>query len=95
MNTCSPKGELSLEKGEINETSTYYMQLPSIKEQKMLVSLIMLALGLGTEPAGVPSPLPVPSPGQEWRMVWNDEFDGAALDENKWERIGDSPRRRG
>lgn len=61
----------------------------------MLVSLIMLAMGLGAGPAEVSSPLPPSSPGQEWRLVWNDEFDGKTLDEGKWERMGDAPRRDG
>ncbi len=22
--------------------------------------------------------------GKQWKLVWNDEFDGSALDESKW-----------
>lgn len=61
----------------------------------MLTSMAVLALALTAEPEAVPSQLPPTAPGQEWRMVWHDEFDGPALDEGKWERIGDSPRRDG
>ncbi len=32
-------------------------------------------------PGHAPSLLPA---GREWRLVWNDEFDGDALDETKW-----------
>lgn len=58
----------------------------------MLASLIVLALHIGADPAEVPSQLPPVAAGQEWRLVWQDEFDGSALDEDKWERI-DGPRR--
>lgn len=27
---------------------------------------------------------PAPAPGDAWRLVWNDEFDGPALDPQKW-----------
>ncbi len=33
--------------------------------------------------------------GQKWDLVWSDEFNGAKLDESKWEIIGDSKRRDG
>jgi beta-glucanase (GH16 family)/lysophospholipase L1-like esterase len=37
---------------------------------------------------------PLPA-GQEWRMVWNDEFDGKELDLTKWTPQGDSVRKGG
>jgi beta-glucanase (GH16 family) len=37
---------------------------------------------------------PVPA-GQQWKLVWHDEFDGKSLDETKWNRLGDSKRRDG
>jgi len=43
-------------------------------------------------PADLPSQLPPVAAGQEWRMVWHDEFDGTSLDEGKWERMN-CPRR--
>lgn len=58
----------------------------------MITSSLLLAVVFGAVSAEVPSQLPPPVPGKEWRLVWHDEFDGAALDESKWERI-DSPRR--
>jgi sialidase-1 len=33
--------------------------------------------------------------GHSWKLVWQDEFEGNALDTQKWEAIGDSPRRDG
>lgn len=33
--------------------------------------------------------------GQEWKLVWHDEFEGAKLDESKWNRLGDWKRRDG
>ena len=36
--------------------------------------------------------LPSPPTGKEWKVVWNDEFDGPQLDESKWNRLGDSKR---
>ena len=30
--------------------------------------------------------LPPPPEGKQWKMVWQDEFDGETLDETKWER---------
>lgn len=35
------------------------------------------------KPASV---LPAPPEGQEWKLVWHDEFDGKTLDPAKWER---------
>ncbi len=35
-----------------------------------------------------------PPPGRVWKLVWGDEFDGKQLDESKWEKVGDGPRRK-
>ncbi len=56
---------------------------------------LVLTVAFGADPAGVPSLLPPLAPGREWRLVWHDEFDGPAIDETQWERIGDSRRRDG
>ncbi len=40
-------------------------------------------------------PLPAAPAGTEWKLVWQDEFDGAQLDPSKWEVFGDSKRRDG
>jgi len=37
--------------------------------------------------------LPALQGNAAWTLVWHDEFDGAAIDESKWEIIGDAPRR--
>lgn len=37
---------------------------------------------------------PLPA-GQEWKLVWSDEFDGPQVDTNKWELLGDWKRRDG
>jgi beta-glucanase (GH16 family) len=37
---------------------------------------------------------PLPA-GKEWKLIWQDEFDGPTLDEAKWNRLGDSKRRDG
>lgn len=42
--------------------------------------------------AGWLPPLPA---GQEWKLAWSDEFDGAQVDTNKWELLGDWKRRDG
>ncbi len=39
--------------------------------------------------------LPQPPPGKTWKMIWNDEFDGAQLDETKWETPPDGARHDG
>ena len=33
--------------------------------------------------------------GKEWKQAWSDEFDGAKVDESKWEIMGDLKRRDG
>src|SRR5262245_38576647 len=39
--------------------------------------------------------LPPAPTGQQWKLIWNDEFDGSKLDEYKWNRLVDSKRRDG
>lgn len=46
-----------------------------------------------TEPAKDSLP-PLPA-GKEWKLIWQDEFDGTKLDETKWNRLGDWKRRDG
>ena len=46
-----------------------------------LESLPLVCAETDAVPGRAPSLLP---PGREWRLVWNDEFDGDALDETKW-----------
>jgi beta-glucanase (GH16 family) len=39
--------------------------------------------------------LPPAPAGKEWKLAWQDEFNGTNLDETKWNRLGDSKRRDG
>jgi beta-glucanase (GH16 family) len=39
--------------------------------------------------------LPPPPEGKQWKLVWHDEFEGAKLDERKWNILGDYKRRDG
>ncbi len=55
-----------------------------------LLSPALFAAETSLNPA---STLPNPGPGREWRLTWNDEFDGKTIDAAKWEVVGDSPRR--
>ena len=49
----------------------------------------------GGEPPSSKEFLPPAPEGKEWKLVWQDEFSGAALDETKWNRLGDWKRRDG
>ena len=40
-------------------------------------------------------PLPPAPDGKQWKLIWQDEFNGAQLDETKWNRLGDWKRRDG
>ena len=39
--------------------------------------------------------LPQVPAGKQWKLIWQDEFDGTKLDETKWNRLGDWKRRDG
>jgi beta-glucanase (GH16 family) len=39
--------------------------------------------------------LPPLTEGKKWKLAWHDEFEGAQLDETKWNRLGDWKRRDG
>jgi beta-glucanase (GH16 family) len=64
-----------------------------------LLSGILFSLALSSLPCAQAQPtnefLPPLPAGQEWKLLWHDEFDGAKLDETKWNRLGDSKRRDG
>lgn len=64
---------------------------------RMLVTLVSLCAGTLALPARGQSDevLPNPPAGQQWKLTWSDEFDGAALDASKWDVPPDAPRRDG
>ena len=63
----------------------------------LAVALLDLALSWTAAAQTAPSkeflpPLPT---DKEWKLIWNDEFDGTKLDETKWNRLGDHVRKGG
>src|SRR3990172_8308630 len=62
---------------------------------RFVLSAALLA-AMAIERAQATDELLPPAPaGNKWKLIWNDEFDGAKLDESKWNRLGDSKRRDG
>src|SRR3990172_3032055 len=61
--------------------------------QKLILSCIvnlMAALLLGCHKAEKPPAILPEESGDDWQLVWSDEFGGAAIDSTKWEfQIGD------
>lgn len=62
---------------------------------RLLFLLLVLALTSTTllSAEEVDEKLPPPPEGKQWKLVWNDEFDGRELDASKWETPPDAPRR--
>lgn len=66
-----------------------------------LLPFLTATLGLWATPPAATSAtnitdsLPPPPAGQQWRLVWHDEFDGDKLDTAKWDVCGDWKRRDG
>ncbi len=62
-------------------------------------SLVLLVLASPAASAAQTAPpkdiLPPAPAGKQWKLIWHDEFDGTQLDETKWNRLGDHPRRTG
>jgi beta-glucanase (GH16 family) len=62
----------------------------------LLIAFLALAAGCSSVRSQAGSEFLPPAPaGQKWELAWHDEFDGARLDETKWNRLGDSKRRDG
>jgi beta-glucanase (GH16 family) len=63
----------------------------------MLVALFGFALTSTSfaQTAATKEFLPPLPAGKEWKLIWNDEFDGPKLDETKWNRRGDHVRKGG
>lgn len=69
-----------------------------MKSIRLLMSLAVVA-ALVTfsrgEETTVKDDLPPAPEGKQWKLAWNDEFDGTSLDETKWDVPRDAPRRDG
>lgn len=63
----------------------------------MTSSLFVLVLSsvLSAAQPSPADPLPPAPVGEQWKLIWHDEFDGSTLDESKWECPPDAPRRDG
>lgn len=61
------------------------------------VAFLCLAFAQGArgEDGTIQDKLPAAPEGKEWKLAWNDEFDGKTLDESKWECPRDGKRRDG
>jgi len=68
------------------------MNIIRLRSVGLFVALVPLSLAqTNTAKDSLP---PTPA-GKEWTLVWRDEFEGAKLDETKWNRLGDWKRRDG
>jgi len=64
-------------------------------ELALISSVLCLSLWPSVQVAGGEEWLPQLSEGQTWQLIWNDEFDGSAVDQSKWDVMGDWQRRDG
>jgi len=60
-----------------------------------VVGCLLVAGAVCPQASRVEDNLPQPPAGKAWKLVWNDEFDGATLDEAKWATPPDAPRHQG
>ena len=58
-----------------------------------LLLLVTSAVSAADSPDIPTDFLPALTNGQHWQLTWHDEFNGAQIDTNKWEIMGDSRRR--
>lgn len=61
----------------------------------ILAAGMLLAGCASGPPRRMADTLPKLPAGQQWKLVWSDEFDGAQIDPAKWEILGDWKRRDG
>jgi beta-glucanase (GH16 family) len=62
----------------------------------LIAALLVIAADCGVVHSQVSKDFLPPAPtGKQWKLAWQDEFDGAKLDETKWNRLGDWKRRDG
>ena len=66
-----------------------------LRGNRFAVCLLIIGAGCGVARSQTAKEFLPPAPGQEWKLVWHDEFDGKKLDEAKWNRLGDWKRRDG
>ena len=67
-----------------------------MKKGRWLFLSVALAAWAGTGMAKEENELLPRAPeGKQWKLIWQDEFDGKKLDETKWNRLGDWKRRDG
>ena len=66
-----------------------------LRGNRFAVCLLIIGAGCGVAHSQTAKEFLPPAPGQEWKLVWHDEFDGKKLDEAKWNRLGDWKRRDG
>jgi beta-glucanase (GH16 family) len=59
-----------------------------------LLAAILVSLAASAVAAPPDDQLPPPPAGKSWKLAWHDEFDGAKLDESKWE-VAEGVRRDG
>jgi beta-glucanase (GH16 family) len=53
--------------------------------RELALTVTILATAASAAPLSPPDTLPPASAGQEWKLVWHDEFDGKELDAAKWD----------
>ena len=70
------------------------MKHPSLISSVLVIASNLSAMADESKTPELP-PLPPLPAGQQWRMVWNDEFDGRELDPAKWNIQGDHVRKGG
>ena len=62
---------------------------------KCIAALLLTSLLLAVTAHALDDQLPSASPGQTWKLVWQDEFDGEKLDTTKWTPRPDGKRKGG
>ncbi len=79
-----------------NQPASRCFHLP-MKTSFLLIILLTAALteSLADSTNEAPDRLPPLPSGQQWKLAWADEFDGVAVDTNKWDVMGDWKRRDG
>ena len=79
----------------LNFKKIYLIKLSQIILTIVIISFLLLKHQVVSNLFEVQSQLPLLAKGEHWKLFWSDEFDGSTLDENKWEKLGDWPRRAG